>query len=102
MADMNLRVGSRVQHPQWGQGVVTGVRYDTYFITFIDHGTKEMEKGDDLIEMLYPENINTELETTSEVEKSLLGILRQWAGDMELVPLGDKWKGGIMELKPAH
>jgi len=101
MADNHLGIGSRVQHPQWGQGVVTGVRYDTYFITFVDHGTKEMEKGDDLIETIEAANVQTEIETTSEVEKSLLGILRQWNGFGEVVPLADKWKGGIMELKPA-
>ena len=100
MADMNIGIGSRVQHPRLGQGVVTGVRFDSYLITFIDHGTHEMEKGDDLLETLHAENVNAELETTSEVEKSLLGILRQWNGIGEPVQMHDKWRKGVMELKP--
>ncbi|MEI7801322.1 MAG: hypothetical protein WCI97_01630 [Bacteroidota bacterium] len=100
MADMNLGVGSRIQHPKYGQGVIIGVRFDSYLITFIDHGTKELKKDDELIETLYAENVTAEVETTSEVEKSLLGILRQWNGIGELVPLGDRWKNGTMILKP--
>ncbi len=100
MADMNLGVGSRIQHPKHGQGVIIGVRFDTYLITFIDHGTKELEKDDDLIETMHAENVTAEIETTSEVEKSLLGILRQWNGIGEIVPLGDRWKNGTLILKP--
>jgi hypothetical protein len=42
-----------------------------------------------------------EIETVSETEKSLLKILRLWGGVSEVVPLGDRWKGGIMLLQPA-
>lgn len=100
MADMTLGIGSRIQHPKYGQGVIVGVRFDTYLITFIDHGTKELEKANELIETMHAENVSVEIESASEVEKSLLGILRQWNGIGEPVALGDKWKGGKMELKP--
>jgi len=42
-----------------------------------------------------------EIETASEVEKSLLKILRLWSDVSEVVPLGDRWKGGMMLLQPA-
>jgi hypothetical protein len=38
----------------------------------------------------------------SEAEKSLIRILKQWSDVSEIVPLGDKWKGGIMELRPSN
>jgi hypothetical protein len=41
------------------------------------------------------------LETTSDVEKSLLKILRLWADVSEVIPLGDRWRGGMMLLQPA-
>ena len=50
---------------------------------------------------IIPENVSAEIETTSEVEKSLLKILRMWNGNGELVPLGDKWIGGTMVLQTA-
>ncbi|MEO8852313.1 MAG: hypothetical protein ABI359_00945, partial [Ginsengibacter sp.] len=30
-----------------------------------------------------------------------LKILRLWNGNSEIVPLGDKWRGGMMLLQPA-
>ena len=33
-----LGVGSRINHPEWGKGVVTDVSQKFYWVTFIDHG----------------------------------------------------------------
>ena len=41
------------------------------------------------------------METFSDVEKSLLGILRKWADLQEVIPLGDRWTGGTIILKPG-
>ena len=98
---MNLGVGTRLQHTQFGPGVIVGVRYATYLITFINHGTKEIDKTDDKLEEIIAENVTVEVETVSAVEKSLLKILRQWGEVNEGVPLGDKWLGGTMLLQTA-
>jgi hypothetical protein len=78
-----------------------GVRLATYLVSFISDGIKEIDKNDDKLEEIIPENVTLELETTSEVEKSLLKILRLWGDASEIVPLGDRWKGGTMVLQPA-
>src|SRR5579863_8124078 len=101
MAELNLGIGSRVQHPKWGVGVVTGVRFATYLITFVDYGTQELEKTDDLVETLYVENISEDITTLSGVEKSLVDILRLWNGIGEVVPIGDRWKNGTLIIKSA-
>jgi hypothetical protein len=62
---------------------------------------KEIDKDDSQLDEIIPENVSVEIETHSEVEKSLLKILRLWGGITELVPLGDKWKGGTLLLQPA-
>ncbi|MEO6187384.1 MAG: hypothetical protein ABIO82_05640 [Ginsengibacter sp.] len=98
---LKLGVGTRLQHMHYGQGVIVGVRFATYFISFITHGIKEIDKSDSKLEEIIPENVTLELETTSEVEKSLLKILRLWSDVSEIVPLGDRWKGGTMVLQPA-
>jgi hypothetical protein len=96
-----LGVGTRLQHTQHGPGVIVGVKYATYIISFINVGVKEIDKTDDKLEEIIAENVTVEVETTSAVEKSLLKILRQWADVTEIVPLGDKWIGGIMLLQTA-
>jgi hypothetical protein len=32
----------------------------------------------------------------------LVRILQQWSDVSEVVPLGDKWKGGILEMRPNN
>lgn len=96
-----LGIGTRLQHTQYGPGVIVGVRYATYIISFINMGIKEVDKTDGDLDEIIPENISVEIETTADAEKSLLKILRLWAGITEVVPLGDKWKGGMMLLQPA-
>ena len=96
-----LGIGTRLQHTRFGPGVVVGLRFATYLITFIHHGTKEIDKNDEGLEEIIPENVSEEIETHSDVEKSLLKILRLWGGITENVPLGERWQGGKMVLQPA-
>ena len=96
-----MGVGTRLQHTKYGPGVIVGLRYASYLISFIHHGIVEVEKTDSNLDEFIPENVTAEIETTSEVEKSLLKILRLWNGVSEVVPLGDRWKGGTMLLQPA-
>lgn len=96
-----LGIGTRLQHTQHGPGVIVGVRYATYLISFIHHGIKEIDKTDLHLDEIIPENITAEIETTSEIERSLLKILRQWSGITEQTPIGDKWIGGMMLLQTA-
>ena len=101
MEQLKLGIGTRLQHTQYGPGVVVGVRYATYLISFIHHGVKEINKDDTHLEEIIPENVSAEVETVSDVEKSLLKILRLWGGVTENVPLGDRWQNGTLLLQPA-
>lgn len=101
MDQLTLGIGTRLQHTQHGPGVIVGIRYATYLISFIYHGIKEIDKDDIHLEEIIPENVTEEIETHSEVERSLLKILRLWGGITEVVPLGDRWQKGTMILQPA-
>jgi hypothetical protein len=98
---LTLGIGTRLQHTQFGPGVIVGVRYATYLISFIHHGIKEIDKTDSNLDEIIPENVTVEVETVAAVEKSLLKILRQWSDVTEIVPIGDKWVGGTMSLQAA-
>ena len=99
---LHLGIGTRLQHSVHGPGVIVGVKYATYLISFINTGVKEIDKTDPALDEIIPENVTVELETHSDVERSLLKILRLWnGGSAEIVPLGDRWIGGTMLLQAA-
>ena len=101
MEQLTLGIGTRLQHTQYGPGVIVGIKYATYLISFIHHGIKEIDKNDGQLDEIIPENVTAEIETHSDVERSLLKILRLWGGMTENIPLGDKWKGGTLILQAA-
>jgi hypothetical protein len=100
MDQLLLGIGTRLQHSHYGPGVIVGVRYATYLISFINHGIKEIDKTDPKLEEIIPENVSEEIETHSDVERSLLKILRLWSSPEEVVQLGERWIGGTMLLQP--
>ncbi len=88
-----LGIGSRINHPEYGKGVVTNVTSQHYWVTFIDTGleTIELDAEFDVIEAS-----DDDVDTVSfyEVEKSLRAILKKWSDASEVVSIADKWKGG--------
>ncbi len=100
MEQTNLGIGTRLQHTHYGPGVIVGIKYATYIISFINQGIKEVDKTDPKLDDIIPENVTAEIETHSEVERSLLKILRLWGGMNENVPLGDRWIKGTLLLQP--
>ncbi len=95
-----LGIGTRLQHTIHGPGVIVGIRYATYLISFIHKGIIEVDKTDTKLDDIQPENVSEEIETNSQVEKSLLKILRLWGDVSEVVKLGEKWIGGTLLLQP--
>lgn len=101
MDQTTLGIGTRLQHTLHGQGVIVAIKYATYLISFFNTGIKEIDKTDNKLDEIVPENVSLEIETASELETSLLKILRLWGGTNEVVPLGDKWQNGMLLLQPA-
>lgn len=101
MSSNLLGVGSRVNHPAYGSGVITKLHPVAYEVVFIQHGPKTVGKDYDKWEVI---DIITAEETITftEAEKSLVRILKAWSDISEIVPLGDKWDGGTMILKPGE
>lgn len=94
-----LGIGSRIDHPTHGVGVVTNVTSELYWVTFIKGGLETITV-DDTFEII--EAVEDEVDTVSfyEVEKSLREILKRYSDISEVVPIADKWKGGTMTLRP--
>lgn len=95
-----LGIGSRVKHPAYGDGVVVALHPVAYDVSFILYGIKSVGKDYEKWEIV--EAIPAEAEVSfSEMEKSLVKILRYYSDFSEITPLGDKWEGGTMILKPG-
>ncbi len=98
---INLGIGSRVQHPQFGKGVVVQVRSDAWEITFIESGTKIINKDFEGLRIIEAVETPDELMTYEKIEKSLIRVLRKFTDLQETVPMGSRWTGGKMVLYPG-
>ncbi len=94
-----LGIGSRIEHSEFGLGVVTNVTSKHYWVTFIKNGLETIEIDSDF-EII--EAVEDEVDAVSfyEVEKSLKDILQKWSDVTEISPITDKWKKGTLILRP--
>jgi hypothetical protein len=94
-----LGIGSRINHPDFGKGVVTNVTSKMYWVTFIENGLETIDV-DSEFEII--DAAEDEVDTVSfyEMERSLRSILKKWSDVSEIVPIADKYKGGTMILQP--
>lgn len=95
-----LAIGSRINHPEYGKGVVTNVDSKMYWVTFIDGGLETIPLEDEF-EVI--EASDADLDTVSfyEVERTLRELLKKWSDASEIVPMADKYKGGTLILQPS-
>ncbi|OMP30101.1 hypothetical protein [Mangrovimonas sp. DI 80] len=94
-----LGIGSRIDHPELGKGVVTNVTSKHYWVTFIENGLETIDL-DSEFEVIEAMEDDVDTISFAEVESSLVQILKRWSDVTEVVPIGDKWKGGTMILQP--
>ncbi|MCB0661367.1 MAG: hypothetical protein KDC24_01400 [Saprospiraceae bacterium] len=94
-----LGIGSRVKHPAFGEGVITKINVAAYEVCFIQHGLKPVGREYDKWEIIEAIQASNEV-TWSEMEKSLMKILKHWSDISEVIPMGDRWDGGTMVLQP--
>lgn len=97
---MILGIGSRVKHSNFGVGVVTNVTAKLYWVTFIESGleTLPIEEEFEIIEA-----VEDEVDTISfyEVERIFKKLLEKYSDISQIIPLADKWKGGMLTLNPS-
>ncbi len=96
-----LGVGSRINHPDYGFGVVTNFDAKQYWVSFQSIGLETISFDDsfEIIEALDHDDVDSV--SFYEVEKTLRRLLKKWSDISEVVPIADKYRGGTIELKPA-
>jgi len=99
-----LGIGSRVDHPHFGKGVIVDTALEFYIIWFkSQQGTKSISKDyPDMKTLEEVEGSQTPgVITIADIEEALSNILDRRLHDMQLVPIGPRWKRGMMILKPG-
>ena len=99
-----LGIGSRIDHPHFGKGVIVDTASDFYIIWFkSQQGTKSISK--DFAELKTLEEVaadgKSDVITIADIEQALNNILDQRLHEMQMVPIGLRWKRGMMILKPG-
>lgn len=97
-----LGIGSRVEHPHFGKGVIVDAGSEFYTIWFkTQNGTKSIGKDYDL-KVLEAKEATAESNSISlaDIELAISNILEQRLHEFQLVPMANKWNDGTMLLQP--
>jgi hypothetical protein len=99
---MDLGIGSRVEHPSFGKGVIVDIGTDFFNIWFKSANTvKSIGKNFDLRVLSATESSEvTGVVNMADLEMMLHKVLDDRSDISERVLLGNKWHGGSMILKP--
>ncbi len=95
-----LGIGSRIDHPEYGKGVVTNVSSRHYWVTFMESGLETIDIDSDF-EVIEASEDDVDTVSFFDVESSLVKILEKWSDTHEKVAIADKWKGGNLILEPG-
>ena len=103
MEEEVLGIGSRVNHPAYGQGVIVRLHKAAYDVSFMQYGLKQVGKSYskwEVIEKIQPEEESGV--TFNEVERSLIKVLNTYSDISQNIELGDKWTDGKLILQPGR
>lgn len=95
-----LGIGSRIDHPEFGKGVITNVTSIHYWVTFMDKGLETIEIDDDF-EVIEALEDDVDAVSFFDVESALVKILEKWSDTHEKVAIADKWRKGKLILEPG-
>lgn len=99
-----LGIGSRVEHPHYGKGVVVETASEFYLIWFKSaNGTKNIARDYEGLSVLEATAATQETSsiTLADIEQALDNILNQRLHEFQLVPMAVKWNDGKMILQPG-
>lgn len=98
-------VGTRIDHPKYGEGIISKDDTLTFKVIFIRGGEIEFSKMNTEFEVLETaeetENCQPKV-NLKEVETMLKYVLDRFNGLQYKVELGKKWEGGTMILQPGN
>lgn len=102
MEELALGIGSRIDHPEFGKGVVIQVYNDSYQVTFMDFGVKTIARSFGDLKVIDYRGSEDDMVSFEKVEKVFRKLLNNLSDIQQIVPMADKWKGGKITLSPGR
>lgn len=97
---MDLKPGSRIEHPQYGEGIVAGNYADGLRICFFGKGIIEIPASAE-ITVLEAASSDEDQVDVYDLRYTLKKVLEEYSDISEPVLLGERWKKGKLILQPA-
>lgn len=98
-----LTVGTRVEHPRYGEGIISKNNLTAYEIFFERGGKIEITKRNMDLTVLESNDAAPKTGLSiKEIENVMCYVLDKYGALNEVVPLGEKWEGGTLLLQPAN
>lgn len=101
---MDIGIGSRVEHPNFGKGVVVDAGTDFYNIWFKNiNAVKSIGKNFEGLRIMHATAVGGDTGGTinsADLVMMLHKVLDERTDISELVPIANKWQGGQLILQP--
>lgn len=95
---LELNIGSRINHPTHGEGVVCAVRYNNYKVSFIKSGVQHIDKDEEFT--IIEHVLESDLVSIQDLKLMMKELLDKSGAISEVVPIADKWKKGTLKMIP--
>ncbi len=104
MNNQDFNVGTRIDHPKYGEGIISKNDTVTFKVIFVRGGEIEFSKLNAEFNVIEPQDDNSGKPKVNlkEVEIMIKTVLDQFNGLHYKIPLGKKWDGGTMILQPGN
>lgn len=98
--DKNLGVGSRVEHPKYGKGIVVDTDAEYYYIWFKSDGnSRGIARDFDGLTVLDKIEAEPPSITIDDMKRAIREVVDEKSDMQEIVPLAHKWQSGTLIFK---
>jgi hypothetical protein len=102
MSDYNLGIGSRIEHPKFGKGVVVDMDTEFYSIWFKDgNSTRGIARDFDGMTVLEKSAADVVPITLDDIKKAIREVVEEKSDMQEVVSLANRWNDGLLIIKSA-
>ncbi|TRX70513.1 hypothetical protein [Carboxylicivirga sp. M1479] len=102
MDTIDVKVGTRVEHPRYGEGIIAKINLGAYIVFFEDGGKMEIPKTSTNLSIIEsPEEGKGEAVTARDLRQAIASVLDEYGTLPVEVEIGQKWIGGKVLLQPA-
>jgi hypothetical protein len=98
--NMEAGIGSRLEHPRYGEGILAGENASQWRVSFFGKGVVEVSKDEEIVwlERVQPAE---EMIDPYDLRYTLKKLLEEYSDISEPVLMGERWKKGMLIVQPA-